>query len=153
MDDQYLRKLLIVGMTAVIRSARRTEAPGFAWVSALLERRPARLVSVALANKAARIRTQPALACPLLFPMAVWRRIVQDRRGADRRPLDCRGRSCDGAEANWNFSGMLLRMLVAAESVKTAGFGVPQFCTEMAHPTRFERVTFAFGGQAHQRPW
>ncbi len=22
-----------------------------------------------------------------------------------------------------------------------------QFCTEMAHPTRFERVTFAFGGQ------
>jgi transposase len=55
MGDQYLRKLLIVGMTAVIRSARRTKAPGFAWVNALLERRPARLVSVALANKAARI--------------------------------------------------------------------------------------------------
>jgi hypothetical protein len=42
-------------MTAVIRSARRTKAPAFAWVNALLERRPARLVSVALANKAARI--------------------------------------------------------------------------------------------------
>ena len=55
MGDQYLRKLLIVGMTAVIRSARRTKAPGLAWVNALLERRPARLVSVALANKAARI--------------------------------------------------------------------------------------------------
>jgi len=55
MGDQYLRKLLIVGMTAVIRSARRTKAPAFAWVNALLERRPARLVSVALANKAARI--------------------------------------------------------------------------------------------------
>lgn len=55
MGDQYLRKLLIVGMTAVIRSARRTKAPAFAWVTALLERRPARLVSVALANKAARI--------------------------------------------------------------------------------------------------
>jgi hypothetical protein len=26
MGDQYLRKLLIVGMTAVIRSARRTKA-------------------------------------------------------------------------------------------------------------------------------
>jgi transposase len=39
----------------VIRSARRTKAPAFAWVNALLERRPARLVSVALANKAARI--------------------------------------------------------------------------------------------------
>ena len=55
MGDQYLHKLLIVGMTAVIRSARRTQAPAFAWVNALLERRPARLVSVALANKAARI--------------------------------------------------------------------------------------------------
>jgi transposase len=55
MGDQYLRKLLIVGMTAVIRSARRTKAPAFAWVNALLERRPARLVPVALANKAARI--------------------------------------------------------------------------------------------------
>jgi transposase len=55
MGDQYLRKLLIVDMTAVIRSARRTKAPAFAWVNALLERRPARLVSVALANKAARI--------------------------------------------------------------------------------------------------
>ena len=55
MGDQYVRKLLIVGMTAVIRSARRTKAPSFAWVNALLERRPARLVSVALANKAVRI--------------------------------------------------------------------------------------------------
>ena len=55
MGDQYVRKLLIVGMTAVIRSARRTKAPSFAWVNALLDRRPARLVSVALANKAVRI--------------------------------------------------------------------------------------------------
>jgi transposase len=55
MGDRYLRKLLIVGMTAVIRMARRTKAPALAWVNALLERRPARLVSVALANKAARI--------------------------------------------------------------------------------------------------
>lgn len=54
MGDQYLRKL-IVGMTAVIRSARRTKAPAFVCVNALLERRPARVVSVALANKAARI--------------------------------------------------------------------------------------------------
>src|SRR5262249_56168009 len=55
MGDQYVRKLLIVGMTAVIRSARRTKAPSFAWVNALLERRPARLGPVAPANKAARI--------------------------------------------------------------------------------------------------
>lgn len=55
MGDQHLRKLLIVCMTAVIRSARRTNAPGFAWVNALLERRPARLVSVEVANRATRI--------------------------------------------------------------------------------------------------
>ncbi|MPZ35730.1 MAG: transposase, partial [Rhodospirillales bacterium] len=55
MGDGYLRKLLVVGMTAVIRSARRTSAPAFAWTNALLTRRPARLVSVALANKTARI--------------------------------------------------------------------------------------------------
>ena len=55
MGDRYLRKLLVVGMTAVIRCARRTRAPALAWVNALLERRPARLVTVALANKTARI--------------------------------------------------------------------------------------------------
>ena len=30
---------------------------------------------------------------------------------------------------------------------KNGGFWRGQFCTELAHPTRFERVTFAFGGQ------
>ena len=29
-------------------------------------------------------------ACPAFCPMAVWRRIAQDRRGADHRPLDSR---------------------------------------------------------------
>src|SRR5713226_5951552 len=31
---------------------------------------------------------------------------------------------------------------------KNGGFWSAQFCGEMAHPTRFERVTFAFGGQS-----
>ena len=53
--DPYLRRLLVTGATCVIRHAR-TRAPGEAgWVKALLARRPARLVSVALANKMARI--------------------------------------------------------------------------------------------------
>ena len=30
---------------------------------------------------------------------------------------------------------------------KNGRFCSAQFCTEVAHPTRFERVTFAFGGQ------
>ncbi len=42
---------------------------------------------------------------------------------------------------------VLLRTLVATSSAKTAGFGVAQFCTELARPRRFELLTFAFGGQ------
>ncbi len=53
--DPYLRRLLVTGATCVIRYARR-KAPGQGeWVKGLLARRPARLVSVALANKMARI--------------------------------------------------------------------------------------------------
>jgi transposase len=53
--DPYLRRLLVTGATCVIRYARR-KAPGQSeWVKGLLARRPARLVSVALANKMARI--------------------------------------------------------------------------------------------------
>ena len=52
--DGYLRKLLVVGATSVIR---RVKADSLAapWVRALLERRPARVVTVAMANKTARI--------------------------------------------------------------------------------------------------
>jgi transposase len=47
----YLRKLLAIGATSVIRRAR-TGAVGTApWIRALLERRPARVVTVAMANK------------------------------------------------------------------------------------------------------
>jgi transposase len=53
--DRYLRRLLVVGATAVVRHARsRSDAEGN-WLRGLLERRPARLASVALANKTARI--------------------------------------------------------------------------------------------------
>jgi transposase len=53
--DRYLRRLLVIGATCVIRHAR-TRAPGEAdWLKRLLARKPARLASVALANKMARI--------------------------------------------------------------------------------------------------
>ena len=50
----YIRRLLVIGMTAVLRYTRvdRERNP---WVAGLLERKPARLVSVALANKTARV--------------------------------------------------------------------------------------------------
>lgn len=55
MGDGYLRKLLVVGATSVIRRARTSNLAAAAWIRALLERRPARIVTVAMANKTARI--------------------------------------------------------------------------------------------------
>ena len=45
----------MVGATAVIRYARTKTAADTAWINSLLARKPARLASVALANKTARI--------------------------------------------------------------------------------------------------
>ena len=55
MGDRYLRHLLVVGATAVIRYTRRKTTRVGAWAAQLLERKPTRLVSVAVANKTARI--------------------------------------------------------------------------------------------------
>jgi transposase len=53
--DGYLRKLLVVGATSVIRRSRTGDLAAAAWIRSLLERRPARVVTVAMANKTARI--------------------------------------------------------------------------------------------------
>ena len=55
MGDGYLRKLLVVGATSVVRRARTGASASASWVNALLERRPTRVVTVAMANKNARI--------------------------------------------------------------------------------------------------
>lgn len=53
--DRNLRRLLVLGATAVIRHARTKTTADTAWLRGVLERRPARLASVAQANKTARI--------------------------------------------------------------------------------------------------
>jgi transposase len=55
MGDRYLRHLLVVGATAVVRYTRRKATTVSVWANQLLERKPARLVTVAVANKMARI--------------------------------------------------------------------------------------------------
>jgi transposase len=55
MGNGYLRSLMVVGATAMIRYAREKGAVSARWINALLEKKPARLVSVAVANKTARI--------------------------------------------------------------------------------------------------
>jgi transposase len=52
--DRYLRRLLVVGATAVIRHAR-AHPEKHPWLTKLLGKMPAKKVAVALANKMARI--------------------------------------------------------------------------------------------------
>lgn len=52
--DGYLRRLLVVGATAVMRMARKNTARQ-PWMAQLLERKPAKIATVAFANKTARI--------------------------------------------------------------------------------------------------
>ncbi len=55
MGDRYLRYLLVVGATAIVRYTKRTATTVSIWANRLLERKPVRLVTVAVANKMARI--------------------------------------------------------------------------------------------------
>jgi transposase len=54
MGDKYLRKLLIVGMTSLVRRARHNPATN-PRLADLLARKPTRVATVAMANKTARI--------------------------------------------------------------------------------------------------
>lgn len=54
MGNGYLRRLLVVGATSVTRRAGAADNQTGAWVRSLLERKPTRVVTVAIANKTAR---------------------------------------------------------------------------------------------------
>jgi transposase len=53
--DQYLRRLLVIGMTSQVQRARKFPDRVHPWILKLLERKPVRLATIAMANKAARI--------------------------------------------------------------------------------------------------
>jgi transposase len=55
MGDRYLRKLLVVGATSLIRRARYKPETADPRLVALLARKPVRVASVAMANKMARV--------------------------------------------------------------------------------------------------
>ncbi|MEE4210132.1 MAG: IS110 family transposase [Parvularcula sp.] len=55
MGDRYLRRLLVVGMTSLIRRARARPEAVDPRIVAMLERKPARVVTVAAANRTARV--------------------------------------------------------------------------------------------------
>jgi transposase len=53
--DEALRRVLVLGATAVIQQVRRGRGHPSPWLVALLKRKPPKLAAVALANKTARI--------------------------------------------------------------------------------------------------
>jgi len=53
--ERTLRRLLIIGASAVVRQASKRGAPQGSWLAKMLARKPRMLVTVALANKTARI--------------------------------------------------------------------------------------------------
>lgn len=55
MGERSLRRLLIIGASAVVLHASKRGAPAGSWLERMLARKPRMLVTVALANKTARI--------------------------------------------------------------------------------------------------
>ena len=55
MGDRYIRRLLVVGMTSRIKQIKRRPEAYDPWFSSILDRKPAKLAAVAMANKTARI--------------------------------------------------------------------------------------------------
>ena len=55
MGERTIRRLLIIGASAVVRQASRPGAPERPWLAGMLARKPRMLVTVAQANKTARI--------------------------------------------------------------------------------------------------
>jgi len=55
MGDQYIRRLLVLGMTSRIRSIRTKPEKFDPWFADILSRKPSRVATVAMANKTARI--------------------------------------------------------------------------------------------------
>jgi transposase len=55
MGERTLRRLLVIGASAVIKQALLRGAPAGSWLAQMLARKPRMLVAVALANKTARI--------------------------------------------------------------------------------------------------
>lgn len=55
MGERTLRRLLIIGASAVVQQASRRGAPEGSWLAGMLARKPRMLISVAQANKTARI--------------------------------------------------------------------------------------------------
>ena len=55
MGDRYIRRLLVLGMTSRIKQIQQRPDQFDPWFAEILDRKPAKLAAVAMANKTARI--------------------------------------------------------------------------------------------------
>ena len=55
MGDQYIRRLLVLGMTSRIKSIKAEPERFDPWFADILSRKPSRVAAVAMANKTARM--------------------------------------------------------------------------------------------------
>ena len=55
MGDQYIRRLLVLGMTSRIRLIKAKPEKFDPWFADILARKPSKLAAIAMANKTARI--------------------------------------------------------------------------------------------------
>lgn len=55
MGDRYLRQFIVVGMTSRVWQVAKIPERADPWLADFLKRKPARLATVAMANKTARI--------------------------------------------------------------------------------------------------
>jgi transposase len=79
--DEALRRVLVVGATAVIQQVRKGRGHPSPWLIALLKRKPPKLAAVALANKTARIAWKLMVSGERYDPAAA-------ARTGRRAPLD-----------------------------------------------------------------
>ena len=80
MGDKYLRKLLVIGMTALVRRGKSKPEAASPWLVALLAPKPTRVVTVAIANKAARVSEAQMRRIEPYFPLSHGVPRVDDRR-------------------------------------------------------------------------
>jgi transposase len=104
--DEALRRVLVLGATAVIQQVRRERGHPSLWLVALLRRKPPKLAAVALANKTARI---------------AWKLMVSGERYHGARATDAaHGNACsEGASSQPRKAGAVLAA-VKARPISTA---------------------------------
>ena len=106
MGERTLRRLLIVGSSAVVLHASKRGAPRGSWLEQMLARKPRMLVTVALANKTARI---------------IWAVVIKGEDYGPRR-IDL----IIGTRSTWIISSASLTPILNDDTIETGEAWMPR---------------------------